>query len=82
MPHSFKTLEQAIHERRSTPSFDRSPLPTEDLRRILEAGMAAPSGYNVQPWRFVVVQSPEQKRRLRAACFNQAKVEEASAVIV
>ena len=29
----------------------------------------------------MVVQSPEQKRKLRAACFNQAKVEEASVVI-
>ncbi len=57
-------------------------MPSEDLDHILEAGLAAPSGYNVQPWRFVVVQSAEQKRRLRAACFNQAKVEEASAVVV
>ena len=30
----------------------------------------------------MVVQTPEQKRKLRAASFNQAKVEEASAVIV
>jgi nitroreductase len=42
----------------------------------------APSGYNLQPWRFVVVRTPEQRRRLRQASFNQAKVEEASAVIV
>ena len=43
--------------RRSTPSFDSTPLPGEDLSAILEAGMQAPSGYNMQPWRFVVVQS-------------------------
>ena len=36
----------------------------------------------MQPWRFVVVQGEEQKRRLRAAAYNQGKVEEASAVIV
>ena len=54
----------------------------EDLRRILEAGLQAPSGYNMQPWRFVVVQSAEQKKRLRGASYNQGKVEEASAVIV
>ncbi|WP_260703873.1 nitroreductase family protein [Edaphobacter flagellatus] len=77
-----KTLSQAIEERRATPSFDSAPLPPEDLKQILEAGLRAPSGYNMQPWRFVVVQSPEQKRRLRAASYNQAKVEEASAVIV
>ena len=77
-----KTLSQAIAQRRATPSFDGSPLPAEDLKKILEAGLQAPSGYNMQPWRFVVVRAEEQKRRLRAACFNQAKVEEASAVIV
>jgi len=77
-----KTLDQAIRERRATPSFDGSPIPADDLRRILEAGLHAPSGYNMQPWRFVVVQSPEQKKKLRAASYNQGKVEEASAVIV
>jgi len=82
MAKTRKTLSQAIDERRATPSFDGSPLPPEDLKQILEAGLHAPSGYNMQPWRFIVVQSPEQKRRLRAASYNQAKVEEASAVIV
>lgn len=77
-----KTLSQAIAQRRATPSFDGTPIPDGDLKRIIEAGLQAPSGYNMQPWRFVVVRSPEQRRRLRAASFNQAKVEEASAVIV
>ena len=77
-----KSLDQAIRERRSTPSFDGSPVDPGDLRKILEAGLSAPSGYNMQPWRFVVVQSADQKRRLRAASYNQAKVEESSAVIV
>ena len=82
MPASQKSLAQAIRERRSTPSFTGEPIPSSDLRQILDAGLHAPSGYNMQPWRFVVVQSPEQRRRLRAASYNQAKVEEASAVIV
>ena len=77
-----KPLAQAIRERRSTPSFDGEPIPASDLRQILDAGLHAPSGYNLQPWRFIVVQHPEQRRRLRAASYNQAKVEEASAVIV
>jgi nitroreductase len=82
MAKTEKTLSQAIAERRATPSFDGAPLPAEDLKRILDAGLHAPSGYNMQPWRFVVVQSPEQKKRLRGAAYNQGKVEEASAVIV
>ncbi len=82
MQKTEKTLTQAIAERRATPSFDGSPIPAEDLRRILDAGLHAPSGYNMQPWRFVVVQSAEQKRKLRAPGYNQGKIEEASAVIV
>jgi len=77
-----KQLSQVISERRATPSFSGEPIPEEDLRKILLAGLSAPSGFNLQPWRFVVVHSLEQRKRLRAACFNQAKVEEASVVIV
>ena len=82
MATEVKTLAQAIRERRSTPSFTGEPIPPSDLRQILDAGLHAPSGYNMQPWRFIVVQHPEQRRRLRQASYNQAKVEEASAVIV
>lgn len=77
-----KTLSEVIEQRRATPSFDGKPIPDADLKKILEAGLHAPSGYNLQPWRFIVVRTPEQRRRLRSASFNQAKVEEASAVIV
>jgi nitroreductase len=78
----MKNLSDVIRDRRATPSFDGTPVPHEDIRRILEAGLHAPSGYNMQPWRFIVVQSPEQKRKLRLASYNQAKVEEASFMIV
>jgi nitroreductase len=82
MAATLKSLAQAIRDRRATPSFDGTPIPASDLRQILDAGLHAPSGYNMQPWRFIVVQGEEQKRKLRAASYNQAKVEEASAVIV
>ncbi|MGB6132236.1 MAG: nitroreductase family protein [Acidobacteriaceae bacterium] len=77
-----KSLSEAVEQRRATPSFDGEPIPDDDLKKILEAGLSAPSGYNLQPWRFIVVRTPEQLRRLRSASFNQAKVEEASVVIV
>lgn len=77
-----RTLSNVIFQRRDTPSFDGVPIPDADLLKVLDAGLHAPSGFNMQPWRFVVVRSAEQKKRLRAACFNQAKIEEASAVIV
>jgi nitroreductase len=75
-------LSEAIAKRRATPSFDGSPVPDEMLSVILRAGLEAPSGYNLQPWRFVVVRSAEQKRRLREAAMGQPKIEEAGAIIV
>src|SRR5437016_2875392 len=81
-PRRERLLSAAIEQRRATPDFDGSPVRDEDLRRVLEAGTKAPSGYNIQPWRFVVVRSPEGKKKLRAAAMGQTQVEEAGAVIV
>lgn len=77
-----KLLSEAVKERRATPSFDGSPIPDEILSTIIKAGAEAPSGFNLQPWRFIVVKDAEQKKRLRTAAMNQPKVEEASVVIV
>src|SRR3989442_15572319 len=77
-----KPLSQTIEERRATRHYEPTAVLEDDLRRILEAGLAAPSGYNLQPWRFVVVRDPEQRKRLREAAMGQSKVEEAPAVII
>ncbi len=77
-----KLLSAVLRERRATPHFDSSGVDEDDLRQILEAGREAPSGYNLQPWRFIVVRDAEQRRRLRAAAMGQPKVEEAPVIIV
>ena len=82
MAASTKPLDQVVHDRRATQEFDSAPIPDSDLKQILEAGRHAPSGYNLQPWRFVVVRDAAQRKALRGAAFNQPKVESASAVIV
>jgi len=78
-----KLLSEVVRERRATPHFDPAqPVHEADLKKILDAGRRAPSGYNLQPWRFVVVRDPEQRHHLREAAMNQPKVEEAPVVIV
>jgi nitroreductase len=77
-----KSLSDAIRDRRATPSFLPDPVPEADLEKILAAGLAAPSAFNLQPWRFVVVRDLEQRRRLRLAAMNQPKVEEAPVVLI
>ncbi len=77
-----KLLSEAVKNRRATPNFEDVPIHGADLEKIIQAGLEAPSGYNLQPWRFVVVCNREQKKKLRQAAFGQPKVEEASAVVV
>ncbi|GIJ22921.1 oxidoreductase [Micromonospora lutea] len=53
--------------RRSLRHFSSRPVPVAVVEQAVRAAATAPSGANVQPWRFVVVTDPERKRRLRAA---------------
>ena len=49
-------IENVIQGRRSTRQFDTSKeIPDEDVRKIVEAGMYAPSAVNSQPWHFIVI---------------------------
>lgn len=75
-------VREAAEQRRSIRAFEPEPIPREDLEEILEVVRTAPSAFNLQPWRFVVVETPELKRELAAAAYNQRQVHSAPAVIV
>lgn len=51
--------------RRTVRDFAPDPVPLEAVREAVRAAASAPSGANLQPWRFVVVTSAEAKRRIR-----------------
>lgn len=53
--------------RRTVRDFSSRPVPDGVLEDAIRAAATAPSGANLQPWRFVVVTDPGRKRRLRAA---------------
>lgn len=75
------TVPDAITSRRSIRKFAEEPLDQNDLREIVRLAGLAPSAWNVQPWRFAVVQDPALKERLREAAYGQAQVTGAPAVI-
>lgn len=60
-------VKEAIEKRRSIRKYRPDPVPDEMINEILEAARLAPSGTNLQPWRFVVVKSKEMKEKLTAA---------------
>lgn len=57
-------------------------IPAADIEYILEAGRLSPSSFGLEPWKFIVVQSPDLKLALQGACFQQEQVGTAGAVIV
>lgn len=73
---------ELAQSRRATRHFKPEPLPDGLLDRLLDAARWAPSGYNLQPTRFVVVTDPALRGALRRPCFDQAQVAQAPAVVV
>jgi nitroreductase len=78
----LKALPQLLLERRATNQFLSDEVPEEYLRAILQLAAQAPSGYNLQPWRFIVVREEANRQRLMKAAYNQAKIGQAPVVVI
>jgi len=59
-------LDKVIEIRRSIRKFKQDPVPDETINKILEAARLAPSGSNIQPWRFIIAKSDQEKEKLRS----------------
>ena len=76
------TLE-AIYQRRSVKHFDPDhQMPEAELTKLLEAAIQAPTSFNIQHWRFVVIKAPELRKQIRAVGNDQAQMTDASVLIV
>ena len=62
---------QVMRRRRSVRMFSDQPVSRRTMEWIIRAAGTAPSGANKQPWRFVCVQDPGLKRRIRQAVEKQ-----------
>ena len=76
------SVRGAAEQRRAIRAYEPEPIPHEDMEEILRLTGLAPSAFNLQPWRFVVVETAELKERLAQAAYNQRQVRSAPAVIV
>ena len=70
-----------ILSRKSVRSYTDEPVSTEQVEILLKAAMAAPSGRNLQPWRFVVVTEQVTKEKL-AVGFNKMIAKAPVAIVV
>jgi len=73
----------AIETRRAVKHFDpEHRLSDEELNKLMSAAILSPTAFNIQNWRFVLVQDPELRKQIRAASLGQAQVTDASLLVI
>ena len=84
MPIVSNDFSDIVYNRRSIRKFDTSvKIPREEMLEILDKTVTAPSSVNMQPWRFVVVDSEEGKDKLKPfVSYNSVQNETSSAMVL
>ena len=75
---------EAIETRRSIKEFDAAHRFTaEEEEQLLQAALKAPTSFNIQHWRFVIIRDPDLRAKIRKDHGNdQAQMTDASLLIV
>ena len=72
-----------LTKRRSIRKYDPNiKISKDEMVSILKDATRAPSSMNMQPWRFIIVESSEAKEKLRPVLYgNQTQLETSAAMI-
>lgn len=74
---------EAIRARRAVKNYDKHfVLPQSELDELLDLAIQAPTSFNMQQWRFVLVQDKQLRSEIRAAANDQAQITDASLLFV
>jgi nitroreductase len=79
----MNTIE-AIYNRRAIKHFDpEHQMSAEEEKQLLEATIQAPTSFNIQHWRLVIIRDPELRKRIRSEFGNdQAQMTDASLLVL
>jgi nitroreductase len=78
----MNTVIDALNFRHACKKFDPArKITATDLNTILEAARLSPSSFGMEAWKFLVLQSPDIREKLRPACWNQPQITDSSHVI-
>ncbi|MFQ5440530.1 MAG: nitroreductase family protein [Nitrosopumilaceae archaeon] len=73
----------AIKNRRAIKKFDPNfKMTKEEIKFLMELAMLAPTSYNQQNWRFVIISDQEIKQQISKAARNQPQPADGSLVII
>lgn len=73
---------EAVKASRSVSKFKPMPIPEEKVQAIAGAARMAPSVDNLQPYKLIVVNDEDLKRKIAGACTNGKKLADAPVVLV
>lgn len=74
---------EAIESRRAVKHYDpEHQMTDQEVDRLMTRALQAPTAFNIQNWRFVLVRDPELRKQIRAAAWDQAQVTDASLLVV
>jgi len=75
-PRHNETI-RLLHERASCRSFENKKIPDDIMRAVLEAGVHAPTGGNLQPYSIIKIENEAIREKLAALCGDQKWIAEA-----
>lgn len=77
------TATETIETRRSVKHFDPThQISEEEIARLIDLAKVAPTSFNMQNYRFVLVRDPELRKQIRAVAWDQSQVTDASLLII
>jgi nitroreductase len=75
-------LLASLEWRYATKAFDTRKLPDATWAALEESLRLTPSSFGLQPWKFIVVNDPAVRAKLRPVSWNQSQVTDASHLVV
>jgi nitroreductase len=76
-------FSKIVQKRRACHSFQPNiKIPQKDWEQIFHETSLTPSGYNLQPWEFILIQDHQNIQQISKIAYNQAHVKDASAIVI
>ena len=75
-------FKQIVMERYATKTFDSKKIPESKVNELLELIRYAPSSFNIQPWKIIVVREQTTKDKLTPVSWNQPQISNCSHLLV
>jgi len=82
MSEKISSFESIVQERYATKKFNGEEIPEEKVNTLLELIRFAPSSFNIQPWKIIIIKDKLLKEKLLPASYNQPQITSCSHLLI